>query len=173
MKLKVLFALGLILAALVIVLPQAIRELKVVLNGYEEVPAISTPARGVFQATISSDETEITYAMSYSDLEGTVQQSHIHLGQSGVNGGISVFLCSNLGNGPAGTQACPPPPTVIGGTIRAADVIGPTAQGINAGEFAELIRAIRAGKTYVNVHSSKYPGGEVRSQIDLENQHDH
>jgi CHRD domain len=91
----------------------------------------------------------------------------------GVNGGITVFLCTNLGNGPAGIQPCPAPPATISGTIVAADVspnIPATAaartQGLNSGEMAELIAAIRAGSTYVNVHSTTYPGGEVRSQID-------
>ena len=51
------------------------------------------------------------------------------------------------------------------GTIRPADVIGPVGQGIDAGQFAELVAAIRAGVTYVNVHSTKYPGGEIRAQL--------
>ena len=50
---------------------------------------------------------QIEYRLSYSDLEGDDTQSHIHLGAEATTGGISVFLCSNLGNGPAGTQACP------------------------------------------------------------------
>jgi len=44
-------------------------------------------------------------------------------------------------------------------------VIGPAGQGIAAGEFAELLAAIRAGKTYANVHSAKFPGGEIRAQL--------
>ena len=92
-------------------------------------------------------------------------QAHIHFAQKSVNGAISVFLCSNLGNGPAGTQACPPSGT-ISGTIVAANVTaGAAAQGIAAGELAELLAAIRAGKTYANVHSTKFPGGEIRDQI--------
>ena len=69
-----------------------------------------------------------------------------------------MFLCTNLGNGPAGTQACPPPPATIRGTIRPADVIGPATQGIEAGEFGELLDAIDAGVTYVNVHSTQVAG---------------
>lgn len=84
-------------------------------------------------------------------------------------GGISVFLCSNLGNGPAGTQACPAAPATISGTITPANVIGPAPQGITAGQFSELIAAIRAGTTYVNVHSTSYPVGEIRAQLG----HDH
>jgi hypothetical protein len=149
-----------------------LKNIKEFLIGYEEVPSISTAANGEFKARINQDETAITYTLSYSDLEGAVQQSHIHLGQKGANGGISVFLCSNLGNGPAGTQACPPAPATITGTITAADVspnipstLAARNQGLDTGEFAEFLSALRAGKTYVNVHSSKFPGGEVRSQI--------
>ena len=79
-------------------------------------------------------------------------------------GGISVFLCSNLGNGPAGTQACPPSGTVTG-TIRPVDVIGPSAQGIAAGEFDELVQALRDGFAYANVHSPSYQTGEIRGQL--------
>jgi hypothetical protein len=146
---------------------QQIRE---TLTGYEEVPAVSTAGSGTFEASVKPAGDAITYKLTYSALEGSVQQSHIHLGQRGVNGGISVFLCSNLGNGPAGTQACPlASPATVEGTLTAADVIGPTGQGITAGEFAELIAAIRAGVTYVNVHSTKWPGGELRSQLGRDN----
>jgi hypothetical protein len=82
-----------------------------------------------------------------------------------VNGGIMVFLCSNLGNGPVGTAACPPSGSVSG-TITAANVVGAaSAQGIAAGEFAEVVKAIRHGVAYANVHSTLYPGGEIRGQL--------
>lgn len=82
-----------------------------------------------------------------------------------MNGAVSVFLCSNLGNGPAGTQFCPPPRATVEGTITAGDVIGPVAQGIAPGELDELMRAIRAGVTRADVHSSKFAGGEIGSQL--------
>ncbi len=142
------------------------------LVSFEEVPSVSSVATGKFDAQINSNETAIDWKLSYADLEGAVQQAHIHFGQTGVNGGITVFLCTNLGNGPAGIQPCPAPPATISGTIMAADVspnIPATAaartQGIDTGELAELIRAIRAGVTYVNVHSTTWPGGEIRSQV--------
>ncbi|HEY7489440.1 MAG TPA: CHRD domain-containing protein [Streptosporangiaceae bacterium] len=136
------------------------------LSGYEETPlALSTTGTGRFRAQINERQQQITYTLSYSGLEGPVTQAHIHFGAKAQTGGISVFLCTNLGNGPAGTQACPPAPATISGTIGATDVIGPTAQGIAPGEFAELVRAIRAGASYVNVHSTLYPVGEIRAQF--------
>jgi hypothetical protein len=135
------------------------------LNGYEENLDVSTVASGSFKATVDEDAQTITYELTYSGLEGDVQQAHIHFGKPAINGGISVFLCSNLGNGPAGTQACPAAPATITGTIRPADVVGPANQGIAAQEFGELVAAIRAGVTYVNVHSATYPGGEIRGQL--------
>ncbi len=134
------------------------------LIGYQEVPSISSRGSGEFEAKIV-DNSKIEYKLSYRDLEAAVQQAHIHFGQRSVNGGISVFLCSNLGNGPAGTQACPAAPATVTGTLVAANVIGPSSQGIAAGEFAELLAAIRAGKTYANVHTSMFPGGEIRAQL--------
>jgi hypothetical protein len=137
------------------------------LSGYNEDPlALSTTGSGRFEARIDDDNQEITYTLSYSELEGDVTQAHIHLGGRSQSGGVSVFLCSNLGNGPAGTQACPAAPATITGTLRPTDVIGPTGQGIAPGQFDELVAAIRAGSTYVNVHSSLYPGGEIRAQLD-------
>lgn len=150
------------------------------LTGYEEVPPVSTAGNGELTARISKDGSQIDWELTYSALEGTITQAHIHIGQAGVNGGISVFLCTNLGNGPAGIQACPAAPATIAGTILAADVspnIAATAaartQGINTGEIGELIAAMRAGATYVNVHTTMWAGGEVRSQIDGNNSHNH
>jgi CHRD domain len=137
------------------------------LSGYQEDPlTLSTTGHGTFEANLSKDGTEISYRLSYADLEGNITQSHIHLGQAAQSGGISAFLCTNLGNGPAGTQLCPAAPATITGTIRAADVIGPAGQGITAGQLNELVRAMNAGATYANVHTTLYPGGEIRAKLD-------
>jgi hypothetical protein len=149
------------------------------LTGFEEVPALSSEADGRFNARISHDGSRITYELRYSDLEGSVTQAHIHFGQTSVNGAIMVWLCGNNPptTPPPGTQTCPASPATITGTIEADDVVGQPAptppataagQGIQPGEFEELLRAIRAGKTYVNVHTTKFPGGEIRSQIDVD-----
>ncbi len=137
------------------------------LSGYQEDPlTLSTTGNGTFEADVTKDGTEISYRLSYADLEGNVTQAHIHLGQAAQSGGISAFLCTNLGNGPAGTQLCPAAPATITGTIRAADVIGPAGQGITAGQLNELVKAMNAGATYANVHTTLYPGGEIRAKLD-------
>jgi hypothetical protein len=142
------------------------RDVREHLTGYEETPlTLSTTGFGDLRARVR--DSQIDYRLSYSGLEGDVQQAHIHLGREATTGGVSAFLCSNLGNGPAGTPACPGPRSgTVEGTIEPADVVGPAGQGIAPGEYGELLRAIRAGATYANVHSSKYPGGEIRAQID-------
>jgi hypothetical protein len=168
---RVKLAMGLaVLAALVVTVSAAVagggEQLEARLSGFEEVPVVSTGARGEFDARLRVAGQEISYQLTYADLEGDVLQAHIHLGQRGVNGGVSAFLCSNLGNAPAGTPACPPSPATVTGTIGPAQVVGPAAQGIAPGEFDELARAILAGVTYANVHSSKFPDGEIRGQIE-------
>jgi len=135
------------------------------LVGYQEVPALSTGAAGAFRAQIDKSANTLTYELTYENFVTTVQQAHIHVGQPGVSGGIAIFLCTNLGNGPAGTPACPSPTGTVSRTVGPADVVGPTGQGIAAGEFLEVLDAIRAGVAYVNVHSTTFPGGEIRGQL--------
>jgi CHRD domain len=140
--------------------------------GYFEVPSVSTVARGRFELRIRDDR--IDYTLAYSGLEGAVSQAHIHFAQAGVNGGITAWLCEATATSPqpSFTTQCPQSGTVTG-TILPANVLntpgGPTppaaSQGIAEGEFAEFVRAIRAGFTYANVHSAKFPGGEIRTQI--------
>jgi hypothetical protein len=135
------------------------------LTGYQEVPAVSTVARGTFDAWIDTGAGQIYFKLKYQDLEGTVQQAHVHFGQMSVNGGVSFFLCSNLANGPVGTQACPEGPAVVEGVIDASLVVGPGGTGIEPGALGEIVAAIRNGTAYANVHSTKWPGGEIRGQL--------
>jgi hypothetical protein len=138
---------------------RGINRFRATLVGYEEVPAISTTGTGTLTLDIQGDE--IAYALTYSALEGgTVTAAHIHLGQRSANGGVVAFLCG-------GTKpACTTPSGSFAGTITAADVIGPTGQGIAAGSFTEVVRALRSGVVYANVHSTpRWPGGEIRGQV--------
>jgi hypothetical protein len=135
------------------------------LVGLQEVPALSTTGHGTFRALVDTKANTITFKLTYDALEGTVQQSHVHFGQKSVSGGVSFFLCSNLNNGPAGTQACPPPPAEVTGVITPELVIGPAGQGIEAAAFAEIVAAMKDDTAYANVHSTKWPAGEIRGQL--------
>jgi len=132
------------------------------------IGAVSTIASGSFRATLSEDATTIEYRLRYSDLEADITQAHIHVGQFHTAGGISVWLCQTLTNisPTADTPMCPDPRAgSVEGTLKAANVIGPAGQGVALGEFAELVRLMRSDVTYANVHSVRFPGGEIRGQI--------
>jgi hypothetical protein len=129
------------------------------LSGFQEVPPINSPGDGDFEARLRGGE--ISYELEWDDLTGAPLFAHIHIGQRGVNGGVAVFLC-----GGGGKPACEASPSgEAEGTIVAADVLGPTDQGFAAGDLRALVKAIKAGITYVNVHTPAFPSGELRGQI--------
>ena len=134
------------------------------LNGYQETfgpGSVSTVAVGTFEARLDDETQTITYTLTYEGIEGgPVTQAHIHFGSRSTNGGVSAFLC----NGPA-APPCPPVGGTVTDVITAAEVVGPANQGIEPGSMPELMRAMRAGHAYVNVHSTRWPGGEIRGQL--------
>lgn len=112
-------------------------------------------------------DTTITFTLDYADLTGPPLAAHIHVGQQGVNGGVSVFFCgagSSKPLCPAGNSG------TVTGTIAASDVVGPVGQGFVAGDIVPVIAALRAGFTYANMHTVKFPAGEIRGQV-LRGQH--
>jgi len=149
------------------------------LTGLEETTAtINTTASGEFRATISEDGTSIKYEETWQDLSSTVTQSHIHFGLPGLSGGVVLFLCYNPAapitppiTAPAGVPTPPLCPTTspatVTGTLTEADVIAVPGQGIDAGAdgFSEMIKAIKNGVAYANVHSVLHPGGEIRGRL--------
>ncbi|HEX2029835.1 MAG TPA: CHRD domain-containing protein [Actinomycetota bacterium] len=155
----VVLAVGLVAGAATVGSAQT-TEAQATLIGYEEVPAVSTAASGDFRATIDEAAQRIRYRLQYSNLEAPATGAHIHFGQRDVVGGVSAFLC-----GGGDKPACPSPGGVVTGVIDPSDIIGPEAQGIAPGEFGELVAAMKAGVTYANVHSEKFPTGEIRGQI--------
>jgi len=135
------------------------QEFRAQLRGFEETPAISTQARGQFRARVTA--TAINFELTYSGLSGNVLFAHIHLGQRDVAGGVVAFFC-----GGGGKPACPEGTSgAVTGTITPENILALPNQGIAAGEFDELVRAIRSGVTYANVHSVPFPGGEIRGQL--------
>jgi hypothetical protein len=143
-------------------------KLNAKLIGFQEVPALLSTGEGELTATVDPTRTSITFTLTYSGLLADALQSHIHIGQRGVNGGIMVFFCTNLPVPPAGVpapQSCPLREGTITGVLTAADVVGPLAQGITPLNLDDVISAIQSGQIYANVHSTRWPGGEIRGQI--------
>jgi hypothetical protein len=143
--------------------------LKAELTSFSQVPSVLAKSHGNFEAQLNEDGT-ISFELSYENMSSTVVQAHIHFGAGRTNGGVAVFLC-----GGGVKPACPASGTVTG-TITASDVsVLPATnsdsvipQGIEPGNLAGLIKAIREGDTYVNVHSQTFPSGEIRGQVHMQ-----
>lgn len=133
--------------------------------------AISSAAKGSFKATLDKTTSVIGYELSYEGLESDVTQAHIHFGQRRTVGGIVIWLCQTAGTPApdavkASTPFCPGARDgKVSGTINANQVLAQSAQGIDAGQFDEIVRALRAGATYANVHTATFTPGEIRGQV--------
>jgi hypothetical protein len=145
------------------------KSFRAFLHGYEEVPAINTPASGRFEARLANDGQSIEYTLSYEDLRGTVTQAHIHFAARGTNGGVMLWLCGTSTNpGPAAPNnppTCPTPGGTVNGTLTAASVQAIAAQQLSAGDLQSAVDAMRVGAAYVNVHTTVVPSGEIRGQV--------
>lgn len=136
------------------------------LSGFNEVPlAILSPGNGTLDVRINEGSGTVDYTLSYSGLTNPVTQAHIHFGQEHVTGGVIAFLCSNLGNAPAGVPACPQFEGTVSGTINASGVVGQEDQNFPAGDLSALVTVLRSGAAYGNVHTDRFPAGELRGQI--------
>lgn len=141
-------------------------KLRARLSGLQEVPVVSTAASGKFEAEIDRTGNAIDYEITYTGMQGAVTQSHVHVGQHSVNGGIVLWICGSANTpGPAGTPVCTSPDGHFAGTWRPENVQTVGTQQIATGELDEVIAAMRAGAAYANVHSNLSPGGEIRGQI--------
>jgi len=136
-------------------------HLRAKLVGTQETPSVFTAGSGVFLARVLDLDTRIDFELTYENLTAPPLVAHVHFGQRGVAGGVSFFFCGGGGKPP-----CPASPSgTITGTVVAADVVGPVAQGIAPGDLAAIIAMIRAGFGYANMHTPLHPGGEIRGQI--------
>ena len=169
-KLAIVTVLSVVLTAPIAARAERIRA---ALTGYEEVPVVSTVASGEFVGMISRDGQSIDYELTYTGLQGTVTQAHIHVAQPSVNGSIVIWLCQTATNPAPANQAihtCNPGSDDFTGTITAGIVIagGTASQQLNANDLASVIALIRAGAAYANVHTlPNSTGGEIRGQIDV------
>ena len=136
------------------------------LTGFNEVPlTILSPGSGSAQVTIDRASSTISYTLTYADTTTSVTQAHIHFGKKHTAGGIIAFLCSNVGTPPSGTPACPNPGGTVTGTINASQVVAQEPQNVPGGDFNALVSAIASGTAYVNVHTTRFPAGELRGQL--------
>jgi hypothetical protein len=163
MKLRnVAFWIILALTASVLVTPAAYSQTERIsasLSGANEVPPINTAGTGNFDMTMQQGL--ITFSLNFSDLSSTLTVAHLHFAPTKVAGGVMIFLCGGGGQPdcPAATEG------TITGTITAANVTGPTTQGIDVGDLDSALEAVRTGLSYVNMHTTNFAGGEIRGQL--------
>lgn len=117
------------------------------LDGAQEVPPVATTASGTGVVVFSADDATIWYRVDYSGLSGAPAAAHIHLGAVGANGGVLFPLSATA--------------TPMLGALTSADFT-PTG---SVTDYAGAVAAIKSGGTYINVHTSANPGGEIRGQL--------
>jgi hypothetical protein len=137
-------------------------SVKAHLTGLQEVVPKLTGGSGTFHAAVT--KASITYTLTYAGLSSSATAAHIHFGQRAVNGGVVAALCGGA------KPACPAGGGTVTGTITAADIVGiatagPTDQGLAAHDLVGAVSIMRSADAYVNVHSDRYPGGEIRGQV--------
>jgi hypothetical protein len=120
------------------------------LNGPNERPTPTT-STGTGAAAITVNGTTVNYTVAYQGITGAPTGLHIHSpGGINVAAGISVDLLTTPQTTTAG---------VLTGTFNAANI---RTAGVS---LDSLVTLLRNGNAYVNIHSSTFPGGEIRGQV--------
>jgi hypothetical protein len=138
--------------------------------GAGETGAILSEGEGTLTLNLDNAAKTLTYTLTYSGLSSNVIVAHIHFAKVHVAGGVIVFLCTNLAIPPPPPPAATPPACPVGGgtvsgTIRPADVVAVPGQNITAGDFDALEDALTSNTAYGNIHTTKFPAGEIRGEI--------
>ncbi len=127
---------------------------KAMLSGKDIVPAVETKATGEATFTLSKDGKELAYTLTVKDLENATA-AHIHAGKKGENGGPL-----------AGLFAGPKKEGMFSGELAKGMITDKDLKGPLAGKTVkDLVKIIKDGGAYVNIHTEKNPNGEVRGQI--------
>ena len=108
------------------------------LAGSNQVPAVVSDGAGTAEVTLNKETNLLTWKVSYSGLSGPARAAHFH-GPATTAQSVGVIL------GFTGSVESP-----IQGQAT-----------VTAAQAADIL----AGKWYVNVHTAKNPGGEIRAQI--------
>ena len=123
------------------------------LSGDEEVPAVDTNAQGQAIFQLDRDGESLDYKLIVANIDN-VFASHIHCAPAGVNGPVGVTLFSGA-------------TVTVNGILAEGTITEPDAGNACGWEtLADVVAAIESGDTYVNVHTTENPGGEIRGQID-------
>jgi CHRD domain len=153
------------------------------LRGENEVLTVPTPtgltpadsrAQGQAIFRVSDDGSTVDFKLIASNIDNVIM-AHIHCGVPGSNGPISIWLYPVVGpsGAPAAPGAGPHNGVLAAGTFSPTGVVCPASA---IGQDMPLLDAIRAGLTYVNVHTNDgvdpintgpgdFPGGEIRGQL--------
>jgi len=113
-----------------------------VINGTQETPPNTSPATGSYCVKLGAGN-QMQWVINFQNLTAGVNAAHFHQGPPGVPGGIVVNI--PLVPSPAGSTS---------GQFTGAQVIP-----------AALVNELRAGNLYINIHTSTFPGGEIRGQV--------
>jgi len=133
---------------------QAQTVLRATLEGGEEAPKVATGASGEAIFVIAANKASIEFTLVVKNIGTSVTASHIHLGPRDLAGPVMVPLFDSRTQG---TLKSP-----LTGTLTALDLAKNADLGVNT--FADLVDNMLRGNTYTNVHSTKFPGGEIRGQ---------
>jgi CHRD domain len=127
------------------------------LSADEEVPRNASRGTGFATFEMGPNNT-LSYYLFVDGLQN-VQMAHIHIGAAGQNGPVAIWLYPPAP--PAVLMAGPVSGAIGGGTIALANFMGP----LQGQQFTALINALNNGQAYVNVHTTQFPGGEIRGQV--------
>jgi len=127
------------------------------LTGDQEVPPTGSPGTGMLDLRLTDNDTKLRFRLRAEGVTRIIQ-SHIHIGAPGTNGPVVVFFFAPTPN--TADKAITGDGFEVAGVRTAADFALPT--GVT---FAAFLADLRAGNTYVNIHSPAHPGGEIRGQI--------
>ncbi|XID96239.1 CHRD domain-containing protein [Paenibacillaceae bacterium WGS1546] len=130
------------------------RTFSAILNGRNEVPPVRTNATGNATFRLNRAGDRLSFRLVVRDIK-KVTQAHIHLGPKGVNGPIVAFLFGPSKFGISVRRG------VVRGTLTRNDLVGP----LSGRTIQDLVREIKRGNAYVNVHTIQHPDGEIRGQI--------
>ncbi len=125
------------------------------LTGAEEVPAVMAPGSGAARIT-QVDASTLKFEVRVANTTGIIF-AHLHLAPLGQNGGVVVTLIPN--QSPSGLTNG----IVAEGMIDASKLTGPLV----GKSIGHLIKELEAGKIYVNIHTSRNRGGELRGQVSV------